>query len=139
MPTLDATVTGFVAGDDLSLRRTIDRDGDGDSDEALASGVVIDRAWLTVKADPSDADADALLQKEVTTADSAGTGQIEDDGDGDVDPIVRFDLEPDDTETIGTTPRYFDVQVRTGGGKIYTAERGRIYAKVSQLTDDRTA
>ncbi len=135
-PTLDAIVTGFVTGDDVSLRRTIDRDGGGVSDEALASGVTIARAWLTVKAAESDADADALVQKEVTTTNVAGTGQIENDGTGDVDPVIRFDLVPADTEAIGLTARYFDVQVLTNGAKLYTPEVGRIRASKKGITLD---
>lgn len=134
MPTLEARVTGFLPGDDLSLRRTIDRDGGGVADEVLADGVTITKAWLTVKADPTDADVDALVQKEVTTTDVAGTGEIEDDGTGDTDPVIRFDLEPADTAAIGTKPRPYDVQVLTSGGKLYTPERGRIYATSSQVT-----
>lgn len=55
-----------------------------------------------------------------------GIGQIEDDGTGDVDPILRFDLVAADTLGIGSGSRFYDIQVKTNTNKIYTPEKGRI-------------
>ena len=134
MPTLDGSITGFVTGDHLSLRRTIDRDGGGVADEVLPAGVTISTAWLTIKEAAADLDADALVQKEITTIAVDGTGHIEDDGTGDTDPVLRFDLIPADTVAIGMSDRYYDVQVLTSSDRLYTPEVGTIAATASQVT-----
>ena len=123
MPNLDSHIRGFTEGDDLTIRRTIDR-----VRSSLAAGVTITNAWMTVKTLQADADP-GLFQKAITTADVVGTGQIEDDGGGDVDPIVRFDLTSADTRLIAATLRFYDIQVKTDGGARYTGEAGRIIAK----------
>lgn len=130
MPNFDATITGFAAGDDLEIRRTLDR-----SESTLPSGSTITKAWLTVKTALADADVDAVVQKEVTTTDVVGTGRIEDDGTGDTDPVIRFDLTPTDTRAIGVTHRKYDIQVLTSDSKIYTGEKGHVYAE-AEVTDD---
>lgn len=127
MPTLDSQLRDIVMGDDISIRRTIDRALSG-----FLTGVTITNAWLTVKAEPEDADP-GLFQKAVTTADVPGIGQIENNGTGDVDMVVRFDLLPADTVAIDTLLRHFDLQVKTNGGQIYTPEKGRI-AGTQQVT-----
>lgn len=120
MPTLDSAISDVVVGDDFTIRRTIDRSASG-----YATGVTITNAWLTVKAELADADP-GLIQKSITTTPSVGVGEIEDDGTGDVDPIVRFDLVPADTILIGAFLRNFDIQVKTNGGLIHTPESGTI-------------
>lgn len=129
MPDLDSQVRGIVAGDDISLRRTI-----GFTATGFETGVTIDEAWLTIKTAEADADP-GLVQKIITTTDVPGTGEIETDGTGDVDMVVRFDLEPADTVLIGSVLRFFDIQVKTAGGLIYTPEKGRI-TTTSQVTKD---
>jgi hypothetical protein len=100
--------------------------------------VTTSKAWLTVRTRPvgpsETTDAAAIFAKAVTTSDVPGTGHIENDGTGDVDPVVRFDLSQANTRAIGTGPKYFDVQVLTSGDKIYTAESGRIYAGAPEVT-----
>jgi len=122
MPTLDSQLRDIVMGDDISIRRTIDRAQSG-----FQAGVTITNAWFTVKAELADADP-GLVQKDVTTTDVPGTGQIENDGTGDVNMVVRFDLLPADTVAIDTLLRHFDIQVKTNGGQIYTPEAGGIAA-----------
>jgi hypothetical protein len=122
MPNYSAKITGYAIGDDLLIRRTINR-----TLSNLPTGVNIDKAWMTVKIDDDDLDAAALIQKEITTSDVSGIGHIEDDGAGDTDPIVRFDMTDTDTRTIGITHRYYDIQVRTDTGAIYTGEIGVIF------------
>jgi hypothetical protein len=127
-------VTDFVPGDNISLRRTIARDGGGVPDEVLPDGATIVKAWFTIKEKVSDADGDALIQKEITTLASAGIGEIENDGSGDTDPVLRFDLVPANTLVIGVLPKRYDVQVLTSTGEVYTPEVGKIYASTQQVT-----
>ena len=128
MPTLDSRINDVVVGDDLSIRRTIDFASTG-----FPTGTTINKAWLTVKAALVDADP-GLFQKAITTTDVPGTGEIENDGAGDVNIVVRFDLTPADTILIGPTLlRHFDIQVKTASGKIYTPEKGLI-SSVDQVT-----
>jgi len=92
--------------------------------------VYITKGWLTIKDDESDADIDAIIQKEITTSDVPGTGQLEDDGSGDGDPILRFDLVPADTRAIGSTHRYYDIQILlSANSSIYTGEKGEIWGE----------
>ncbi len=128
MPTLDSRITDVVVGDDLSIRRTIDFAKTG-----FPTGTTINKAWLTVKSGIADADP-GLFQKAITTTGIAGTGEIENDGAGDVNMVVRFDLIPVDTLAIGPTLlRHFDIQVKTTAGQIYTPEKGLI-SSVDQVT-----
>lgn len=132
MPTLNAVIDDIVRGDDRTERVTIDRDGAGDSELTLPNGATITDAWLTVKRRVADDDDDAVFQKHITTSNVAGVGQIENDGTGDVDPIVRFDLVPADTRLLpASEPREenYDIQVKTSGGKIHTAEKGKMYGE----------
>jgi len=124
MPNYNATITGFAVGDDLLIRRTINR-----SASNLPTGVVIAQAWLTVKEDEADTDP-GLFQKVITTTDVSGTGQIEEDGSasaGDADPILRFDLTTANTRTISNNHRWYDIQVKTDTGAVYTGEKGEIW------------
>lgn len=120
-----------TAGDAVRRRVTIDRTASG-----VPAGVTITKAWLTVKAAVADADP-GLVQKAITTSDVPGTGQIENDGTGDVDFVVRFDLTRADTLAIGTLAggkRYFDVQVLASDGNPYTAEIGVVYCCEAEVT-----
>ncbi len=128
MPTLDSSIDQIVVADDISIRRTIDFSLSG-----FQAGTTITNAWLTVKANITDADP-GLFQKAVTTTDVPGTGQIENNGTGDVNMVVRFDLLPVDTTAIGARDlRRFDIQVKTSGGKIFTPESGLI-SSIDEVT-----
>lgn len=124
MPNYAGKITGFAVGDDLLIRRTIDRTGSN-----LPSGVDVTDAWFTVKNDIADLDDDAIFSKQITTTDDPGTGQIEDDGGGNVDPVIRFDLTDIDTRAIDTLHRKYDIQVKVTGGAIYTGEKGEIWGE----------
>lgn len=128
MPDFNAVIDGFTAGDDLIVRRTIDR-----AASDFIAGETVTRAWMTVKSSRSDLDADALVQKDVTTSDVAGTGQVENDGTGDVDPVVRFDLVGSDTEGLTRPSKYYDIQLKTSENRIVTVEVGTILAE-TQVT-----
>jgi hypothetical protein len=77
-----------------------------------------------VKADLGDADP-GVVQKTVTGTYSPGNGQIVDtgvDGTGE----VYFELSTSDTVAIEGTGVYYDIQVKTVGGSIYTFEVGTV-------------
>lgn len=124
MPNYKGVIDGFAVGDDLLIRRTIDR-----TLSNLPNGVDVTDAWMTIKAAITDLDAAAIVDKQVTTTDTPGTGQIEDDGGGDVDPVIRFDLTDIDTRAISTVHRKYDIQVKVTGGGIYTGEKGEIWGE----------
>lgn len=121
MPSLKAVITDFVIGDNLSIRRTIDR-----TLSTLPDGTIVTQAWMTVKNKVADTDVLAIFQKVITTSDVAGVGQIENDGTGDVDLVLRFDLVEADTRGIGVRAKFYDIQIKTNTNKIYTPEKGRI-------------
>ena len=94
MPNLQARIKDIIEGDSLAIRRTIDRTSSG-----LQTAVTITSAWMTVKKEQPDADP-GLFQKVITTTDTPGVGQIENDGTGDVDPVVRFKTPLDGTVVV---------------------------------------
>jgi hypothetical protein len=116
MPTLDDRIDNVVSGDDLEITRTI---------TLVPSGTTITDAWFTLKEHPDDADSEAIINKQITPTDSPGTGQITDTG-ADGTGAVRFDLSDTDTALpeIGRD-YYFDIQVKTAAGSIYTPNAGR--------------
>lgn len=122
MSDLAIAITGFVGGDDLEVRRTV-------TDLPAA----IDVAWLTIKRHHGQPDADAKLQKRITTTDAPGVGQIVDAGGPGVDGDLRFDLTAIDTAALGSRQLVHDIQIMLVGGKVYTIEKGTL-----QLTDDVT-
>lgn len=124
-------IEGFIAGDDLDIERDV-------------TGVTITdplvKAWLTIKTSSSVADP-GTIQKVITTSLVVGTGQITQDGseeDGNGTASLLFQLTAANTTTLGTSIRYYyDVQVKTSSGKIYTADVGRIQMSVG-YTDATT-
>jgi len=116
MPNLRGLISGVVSGDDLEITRTISN---------IPSGQTLGSAWFTVKENPSDPDSDAKFQKVIGTANAVGTGQITDPG-SDATGTVRFDLGTADTGGLDSSiSYYYDIQLKTSGGKIYTPEKGR--------------
>jgi len=128
MPNLSARIEDFVEGDAFTIQRTIKRTASG-----LATGITATKAWFTVKEALTDEDVAALVQKEITTGDVPGTGQIENDGTGDVNIVLRFDILTADTRAISTTERYYDVQVLLSDSTLTTPEVGVIVA-VDEVT-----
>ena len=122
MSDLTVEITGFVAGDDLEIRRTVT-----DLPEAIAT------AWLTVKLHHGQEDGEARLQKRITTTNVPGTGWIVEAGGLGADGDLRFDLTPDDTMALGVKQFVHDIQIKLSDGKVYTIEKGTI-----QLTADVT-
>jgi hypothetical protein len=123
MTDLNATIAGYVVGDNLEVRRQV-----------IDLPVFMTRAWFTVKASPDDLDSAALVQKVITEEDQVGVGEIELPGDSSGVGSIRFDLLSEDTEAIGTVARSYDIQVMLDGGNIYTIEKGRILL-TGQITD----
>src|SRR5687768_768621 len=108
MPNLSDIITGFVAGTDLEIRRTID---------GIPEGQTLTDAWLTIKLSLDDPDASAILSKHATLTDTPGTGHITDPGDGaGGDGEVRFDLSPTNSDPLFVR-HAFDIWVRTDQGK----------------------
>jgi len=119
MSDLDVSITGFVEGDDLEIRRTI-----------TGLEAAIETAWLTVKREPMQED-DAVLEKEITTDNVTGIGQSETAGGPGESGVLRFELTDEDTRALGESKWIHDIQIALVGGKIYTVEIGTI-----QLTGD---
>ena len=122
MSTLTGTITGYVVGDNLKVRRTVT-----DLPDAIAA------AWLTVKQHLRQDDDDAVLGKTITTDDVPGTGQITDAGGVGVDGALRFDLTQDDTLALGSREWVYDIQIKLDDGTVFTPEIGTL-----ELTSDVT-
>src|SRR3954469_5589099 len=72
MATLNGIITGNVSGDDIDVTRSV---------SGVPATQTLALAWMTFKTNVTDADP-GLLQKAITTASVAGTGQITDTGTG---------------------------------------------------------
>ena len=116
MTTLDRGL-GLVRGDIISIYRTVNNIPSGDS---------ISKAYLFVKAAYADADGSATFSKTVTSSNVAGTGQVEDTGSSDLSGRIRFDLTNANTTAVtADTPYYYDIQILTTLGSVFTLEIGR--------------
>jgi hypothetical protein len=124
MTAINTSITGFCAGNDLDVNRTV---------PGIPATQTLAKAWLTIKAKVSDADAAALLQKVILPGAVAGQGQITDVGAGGT-AVLLFQLA--DTETLALpadTPLPYDIKVLTSAGKVYTTEKG-MYLSTAQVT-----
>jgi len=122
MSTLTGTITGYVVGDNLEIRRNV-------TDLPAA----LETAWLTIKRHARAADTDAVVSKIITTADEPGIGHITIAGGVDVEGALRFDLTPIDTTALGAASWVYDIQVKLTNGTVYTPEVGTV-----DLTGDVT-
>lgn len=111
-----------TAGDDWTIRRNVVN---------VPASQSIVKAWMTVKKNLEDADADAIIQKVVDSPiDTPGTGQIENDGASTHIAIIRFDLTNEETALLEPYTTYFyDIQVQTSTDKYDTPDDGTIIAK----------
>ena len=116
-------------GADLLIRKTISFSG-----FAFPTGETITAAWLTVKRSRSDADP-GVFQKQISTTDVSGTGQIETDGTGDVDMVVRFDINAADTLLLDERPVRWEIKLKTASGDFDIPETGLCWARRYSTTD----
>lgn len=123
MPNHNDIVRGFVAGDDLSIRRRLTN--------TVAADPLLN-AWLTVRDSKDDTTATVIFLKGPIDTIGNSSGIIEDNGSTNGTAIVRFDLGPADTRLVGIG-FYFDIQVRTVAVKTYTPIKGTIRA-VGEVT-----
>lgn len=117
---LSGNIDNLVQGDNIDITRSIG-----------SLPATITKAWFTVKTNAklsstSDATANIVFQKVITTSNVVGTGVILDTG-GSGTASVRFELVNADTVLlVGGTVYYYDIQVLTSTSKIYTPEVGLI-------------
>ena len=117
-------IRGVVAGDDVRVNVTI---------TSISTGLTISKAWLTVKSNPSDADASALVQAAITTS-ATSTGQITDTG-ADGTAGMYFILANTSTDDAEEDYGYsYDVQLKMSDGSLYTPLVGRMFFTQS-ITD----
>lgn len=124
MPNLTDTITGFVRGDDLDIRRTITN---------IPAGQTLTEAIFTVRTANLNT---IVLNKKITSVLVAGKGQITDTG-ADGEGAVWFQLTGGETGDCilltADTPLPFDIQCKTDAGKFYTPVKGMITA-VEEIT-----
>lgn len=85
----------------------------------LPSGVTLSKAWLTLKALPTDVDP-GVLQKTITTTLVAGSGQITDDGTTDQAGALAFIFTAANTAALTAGRSYpFDVKVLYSNGEVF--------------------
>lgn len=121
------SIEDMVAGASWTLRRSIVN---------VPAGQLITEAWFTVKEDVDDLDADALIQKHVTIANVAGTGQVEDQGISGTG-IVRFDLLHTETALLNENIDYeYDIKVKTDLGTRDHPEIGVVRVKMRVTQSD---
>lgn len=127
MANLADIITGYVAGNDIDVTRTV---------TSVPAGQTLTLAWMTFKTNVGDVDP-GLLQKAITPASVAGTGQITDTGTDTAtgrQAVVFFQLTGANTLALPSgTNVHFDITVKTSAGKIYTASQG-IYNTVPRIT-----
>ncbi len=112
------TITG-TRGDTKIIRRRVPNVDPADP---------LSNAWFTVKAALADADP-GVVQKAITTSYVGGAGHINDDGatlNGNGVAKLFFELTAANTEAIGATGVYYDIQVKSAAGGIYTLEKGTV-------------
>ena len=115
MSTLTGTITGYVVGDNLEIRRAV-----------TELPAALEAAWLTIKRHAREPDLAAVVAKVISTGDNPGTGHITIAGGVDVDGALRFDLTPTDTTALGAASWVYDIQVKLTNGTVYTPEVGRV-------------
>lgn len=118
MPTYDSEIEDFVIGDDLDIVRSVAN---------IPSGQTVTGAKLTIKTFESG--TTTLLQKVITSV-LSDDGIISDTG-GSGTAGITFILTADDTTLLSPGNwHYFDIQVTTSAGKVYTPEKGKIKGEI---------
>ena len=118
MGNFTGVITGFAAGDDLDITRSV---------PGVPATQTLTKAWLTLKTNVADVDP-GLLQKAITSGAVGGVGQITDTGASGTGTVL-FQLTGTNTLALPVgTKIYYDIKVLTSAAKIYTVEQGRYYA-----------
>lgn len=115
MSTLTGTITGYVVGDNLEIRRAV-----------TELPAALETAWLTIKRHAREPDSAAVVAKVISTGDNPGTGHITIAGGVGVEGALRFDLTPTDTTALGAASWVYDIQVKLTNGTVYTPEVGTV-------------
>lgn len=109
----------IAKGDARTVRRTF---------KNLPTGVTISKAWLTIKSREKDTDAQALIQKDITTSLTA-KGQITDASTSDGQIAMVFEIAKEDSAqaAIKVNVDYpFDIQVLRSTGQPHTLVKGTV-------------
>lgn len=115
-PRTDAKISGYIAGDDLTVSRDVLN---------IPGGIRLVKCWLTVK--NLDTDADPGLVQKIITDIAGADGQITDTGAGG-HGIILFKLSAADTGTtlVAGKTYVFDIQAKFDDNTIATLEKGTI-------------
>lgn len=114
MTKIGVEVKNIVIGDAKRIKRTY---------TGLPAGSTIAKAYLTVKARTTDADADALFQKSIT-ASAAASGQITTAATTSGQVVFYFDLSEANTLAASVKTYQHDIQVELSTGETHTMEIG---------------
>ena len=118
MNNLDDQLCEFVIGNDFDIVRDLDM-------SSLFVGATASKAWFVVKKNRRDADADAIIQLDITSTYTAGKGQITDAGAGDLKGQLVFEVDAAVSARLLAGRVYFyDIKVLTSTGQLYTPESG---------------
>lgn len=119
MPIYNNIITDFIAGDDFTIERTIG---------AIPSGQILTQLWFTIKSKIEHTDAQAILQKILTSDFDPDVGYIDDVGSDGTGHAYIY-LSPTDTALLTAYSEYrYDIQVKLSAGGISTPETGVIIA-----------
>lgn len=86
----------------------------------LPTGITVTKAWMTIKAVPTDVDP-GVIQKTITTTAVSGVGQITDNGATSGSATLQFDYVPGDTFLLTAKRQYYwDIQVKYSDATVHT-------------------
>lgn len=107
---------GLILGDIFSLYWIVDN---------IPAGLTVTKAWLMVKTGYAVADGSATITKTITTANVAGTGQVEDDGANTQSARLRFDFTNANTTAVTAETVYkYSVQLKLSNSDVREFETG---------------
>lgn len=114
----------FVAGETFQVART---------ETGLPAGRTVTSVRLLIKASPGAADAAAIVNKNITTAAVAGTGQVTDNGADDASAAWTFEFTENDSANSQTLTKlgakrtyYYEQRVTLDNGDESVYETGTI-------------
>ena len=118
-------ISGFTNDSDASFIWTV---------TGIPFGATIASAKFQIKPTETSPDSAVIISKNVTGTDSAGVGQVEDDGATDLIGRIRFDMIPANSALLipGTQYAYW-VQITLNSGQKTTLEKGQIFTEQGLL------